>query len=244
MTRMAIPPFEEGAEFWNLTIERFLNPRLASCRCKCGTLVRVRRCQWAAGIKRSCGCVNYCGVHLKKHGGCSADSSRLMRQLHTRWQDIKKRCTNPKIKSYPDYGGRGIKISDKWLDFLTFYSDIVALPEMAGLEEIPPELSIDRIDNNGHYEPGNVRLATRAEQSRNTRNNVFVTINGETKIVKDWCRVYGISQSRVSNRIASGWPIEEAITTPKILCRKGRKHRNRRGNYRVIRDQSEKTTIS
>lgn len=94
------------------------------------------------------------------------------------WQDMRRRCLNPKRRDYARYGGRGIKVCDRWASFATFLADMGPRPS--------PKHSLDRIDNLGHYEPGNCKWATAAEQTRNRRSNLHVTIDGVTKVAADW----------------------------------------------------------
>lgn len=124
------------------------------------------------------------------------------------WHAIKQRCSNPKHPSYKDYGARGISICDRWNDsFYNFLADRGPRPSS--------NHSIDRINNNGNYEPGNCRWATHAEQARNKRTNSLVTINGKTMCVTDWCEHYKISTNVVFTRIYKlKWDIERAITEP------------------------------
>lgn len=123
------------------------------------------------------------------------------------WVGIKTRCLNPNDHGYPRYGGRGITICERWRDsFEAFLADVGRRPS--------PGHSIDRIDVNGHYEPGNVRWATPLEQSNNKRNNRTVTFQGVTRSVPDWARELGLTYATLKQRLRSGWPVEQAFTTP------------------------------
>ena len=95
-----------------------------------------------------------------------------------------QRCDNPKCKSYPRYGGRGIEICDRWYDFANFIED---------MGERPPGTSLDRIDNDGNYEPGNCRWATPKEQAQNMSTNINITIGGQTKCLAEWARCANLS---------------------------------------------------
>lgn len=97
------------------------------------------------------------------------------------WTDMQTRCYNPKSIGYKNYGGRGITVCARWLaSFADFLSDVGPRPS--------PKYTIDRMDNNGNYEPGNVRWATRLEQANNRRTNIRITIGSETRTLREWCR--------------------------------------------------------
>lgn len=124
------------------------------------------------------------------------------------WTGIRKRCHNPKDHLYPYYGGRGIFMCEAWrASYEKFVQDVGRKPG--------PEFSLDRKDNERGYEPGNVRWATDAEQRRNKRSNVYATLNGETRILKDWAELYGVPYKRVHQRVrVHGWSLERALTAP------------------------------
>lgn len=122
--------------------------------------------------------------------------------------DMKRRCYNPEEKFYKDYGGRGIKVCDEWMDKKEGHSNFQKWAVENGWEE---GRSIDRIDVNGNYEPSNCRWATPEEQANNRRNNNYVTINGVTKTTSEWARQIGISQNAFTGRINSGWTGEELL---------------------------------
>jgi hypothetical protein len=120
------------------------------------------------------------------------------------YYSARSRCLQPNIKSYPFYGGRGIKFRFK--SFEEFFDDIGFAPT--------PEHTLDRINTNGHYEPGNVRWATLQEQNENHGICHKITIGGVTKTMTAWCRHFGINRSAVRSRIRRGWDEVSAITTP------------------------------
>ena len=108
-------------------------------------------------------------------------------RLYREWQQMKSRCTNPNYKFYSYYGGRGIK------------------------------LTLDRISQNGNYEPSNCRWVSRKVQQNNTRRCRYYTINGDTKTISEWSRIYGVPVERTRQRVVDrGWDIEKALTTPKL----------------------------
>lgn len=124
---------------------------------------------------------------------------------------MKERCYEPSVKSYWDYGGRGITVCDKWLyDFPAFLAD---------MGPCPPGMTIDRIDNDRGYGPGNCRWATDVEQANNTRRNRRVAFDGETMTVTEWSRRLGVSTHCIVGRLSRGWPTERALTTPAVVGR-------------------------
>jgi hypothetical protein len=120
------------------------------------------------------------------------------------YYDIVRRCTNPAFKHYRHYGGRGIL--NKFESFEAFYAEVGGRPGK-GYE-------LDRIDNDGHYEPGNVRWATKAQNNRNKRTSVFVTHNGITKCLAAWAEEAGLSRSTFGERLKLGWSMDRALTAP------------------------------
>ncbi len=128
---------------------------------------------------------------------------------YTAWKHMVHRCTRPGDPGWPQYGARGIKVTPEWIGeggFARFLTYIGHRPS--------PEHSLDRIDNDGHYEPGNVRWTTRYVQSRNTRRNVWLTYNGRTLCIADWARETGIAIVAIRGRLRRGWSVEEALGTP------------------------------
>jgi len=126
---------------------------------------------------------------------------------------MKYRCLAPTCKHYKNYGGRGIKVCDRWLNsFENFLLDMGRKPS--------PKHSIDRIDVNGDYEPSNCRWATDGEQMRNIRNNVILTINGISKCATDWAIDMGLSPLLVLDRKRKGWLDKDCIIPTKKLRRK------------------------
>ncbi len=122
------------------------------------------------------------------------------------WCHLKERCLNPNCKNYDDYGGRGIKVCDEWKDdFAAFYNHVGDKPSS--------EHSIHRIENDGNYEPGNVKWATAEEQNRDKRTTIWLEFRGKTKSLPDWCDELGLDASTIRARIqAYGWDTERALT--------------------------------
>ena len=130
-------------------------------------------------------------------------------RLHTIWHSMYCRCNYPSTNGYKNYGGRGIKICKEWTDkengFVNFYNWAIN----NGYSE---NLTLDRINIDGDYEPSNCKWETPKNQSNNRRNNVFIEFNGKTKTAKQWCDEYGIIQTTFNDRIKRGWTIEQALT--------------------------------
>jgi hypothetical protein len=117
------------------------------------------------------------------------------------------RCKNKSQVGYKNYGGRGISVCKRWLTFDNFFADIGKRPSS--------KHSLERINNDGNYEPINCRWATRKEQASNTRRNVFITFAGETLTIYQWAKKTGIAWTTLYNRLyRSKWPIEYALTKP------------------------------
>lgn len=120
------------------------------------------------------------------------------------WACMKDRCKNRKTRCYSLYGGRGISVCRRWSEsFEAFLED---------MGECPGDMSLDRIDNNGNYEPGNCRWVSTAQQNRNTRRTRLITWNGETLCIADWSARTGIHRATIWLRLKNGWSIGDALT--------------------------------
>lgn len=173
---------------------------LWECECSCSnhTHVIVQGANLRNGNTKSCGCLGKENFNRYKHG-----------YRHTRlygvWCAMKSRCFNQNNKNYHNYGGRGITVCDEWSnDFMNFYNWAIS----NGYQE---NLTIDRIEVNGDYEPFNCRWTTFEVQANNTRANKYITYNNETLTQAQWDRKTGLP---ISERIERGWSIEKAFNTP------------------------------
>lgn len=119
-----------------------------------------------------------------------------------RWRNMMARCTNPSTPNYHRYGGRGIKVCERWQTFENFYADMGPCPE---------GMSLDRIDNDGPYSPENCRWATRAEQQDNTERSIKVWLDGEFVPLKEACLRVGLSYNTAHNRVKNGWTPQQAV---------------------------------
>lgn len=141
--------------------------------------------------------------------GCAGTHNMSDTVLYSRWCDMKRRCYNKQNKRYSNYGGRGIKVCDEWKNnFESFY--IWAVNN--GFQQ---NLSLDRIDVNGDYEPNNCRWSNAYTQMNNTSRNHYLTVNGETKTISEWGREKGINPDVIKDRLTRlHWSAEEAVSIP------------------------------
>lgn len=139
--------------------------------------------------------------HKRKHGQCLKSCAS---PAYKTWTHMIQRCTNPDNQAYKDYGGRGISICDRWMIFETFYED---------MGERPESTSLDRINVNGNYEPGNCRWATQEVQHNNKRSNVYLEYEGERLSIAQLSRKTGMSKNIIKYRVMhKGMSVEEAIS--------------------------------
>ena len=158
------------------------------CKCDCGTNKTVRAADLKNGRVLSCGC--YRKERATKHG---LKHDRLYRI----WVAMRQRCNNPKNDGFEYYGGRGIKVCNEWDDFKTFN-------EWSMSHGYADNLTIDRIDVNGNYEPSNCRWVLEVVQGSNKRNNVFLEFNGETHTLSEWAKKLGINRNTIDTRYKAG----------------------------------------
>lgn len=178
------------------------------CVCECGNYGIIDGVNLRSGASKSCGCLSRERARktLYKHGHAGE-------RIYYEWTRMKARCYNKHTYNYCDYGGRGIAMCDEWRD--SFESFL----EWANSSGYKDNLSLDRIDVNGNYEPSNCRWATPKEQSNNRRNNIFIEIDGEKKTLKQWCEFYGVDYKLVHARIKyRGWNPVDAILYRRQFC--------------------------
>lgn len=169
------------------------------CVCDCGSIVPRFRLALIHGINKSCGC----GFRISQHSGRKENTSNHV--VRCVWDGIKARCYNRRNPHYMNYGGRGIKMCTRWrFNFKNFLNDMGKRPD---------GYTIERIDNDGDYEPKNCRWATRKDQVRNCRQSCFVNFNGKKVFLKDACLSSGLNYKSVHYRIRKlGWTPQEALT--------------------------------
>lgn len=171
--------------------------RKALFKCDCGSEYEARIGHVKNGNTISCGCFNDKNkiTHNSSH-----------HYLYATWRNMIARCTNASYPSFDHYGGRGITVCDEWVESpMAFFNDIGDRPSN--------NYSIDRIDNNGNYEPSNMRWASAMCQARNRRNNRMIEFNGIEMCITEWGNKLKINESTLRKRINLGWSIERTLTT-------------------------------
>lgn len=180
---------------------RYVGGSKYECRCCCGIKKKVAGWDLRSGRSQSCGCLvrERNRVLSTKHGGHGTYEYGI-------WKGMRSRCYNRSHQDYRLYGGRGIKVCERWSDFANFLSDVGRCPN--------PSLSIERIDNDGDYEPGNVRWATAKDQARNRRTNRRLEFRGRSLTLIEWAEVSGVPYDTVRARADRGWSAEDILTVP------------------------------
>lgn len=175
------------------------------CLCDCGQHTTVESSSLRSGHTQSCGC--YSLEVARKKGKANATHGMTHTSEYGTWYTMRNRCENPKATGYRIWGGRGIKVCDRWQKFENFFADMGPRPS--------PKHSIDRIDNDGDYCPENCRWATWTEQMNNKRTNRYITYQGVTHSLSEWSRVLGIKYTTLKQRIYKRkWSIERAFSSP------------------------------
>lgn len=175
------------------------------CRCDCGAEKLFATSDLKSGRVHSCGCL------LREMYAKKAQNKITNIRLHYIYLSIKKRCFNPNSKAYKNYGARGITMCKEWSDTKTGYRAFEAWSLEHGYKQ---GLSIDRINNDGNYEPSNCRWATNYEQSNNKRTNHIITVNEKQYTLRQAQDVFHIPSDRIRCRLKAGWPVEKAVFAP------------------------------
>lgn len=178
------------------------NSVLWECLCDCGNTAILRAALLKNGHTKSCGCLQ----RERASKACTTHGMRFSPEWRT-WRHIKDRCYNPNTERYPHYGGRGIKVCDRWLNsFENFYADMGKKPE---------GYSIERINIDGDYSPENCKWIALRDQANNKKNNKFVTFKGKTQTVAQWAEELGFNKQTLYSRLNGyGWSVEKSLTTP------------------------------
>lgn len=176
------------------------------CRCECGVESLIKEWNLRKGITQSCGCLKI--EVTRRRSTTHGDSTRKAPASEYRiWHSMIARCHNPRAQAYGSYGGRGIKVCDRWREsYVTFLADMGRRPSL--------QHSLERQDNDGPYAPGNVVWATTGEQARNRRHVRLYELDGERLCIKDWAGRYGLTGAQLAPRLARGWDLRRALTTP------------------------------
>lgn len=188
--------------FWTVLEKGDVGPYGAvywKCRCECGAVKEVLAGLLRSGSSRSCGC------NRARHGYSQTPTGAA-------WYGMRQRCYNPNDKNYSSYGGRGIEVCKRWQEsFENFFAD---------MGEAPKGLTLDRIEVDGNYEPGNCRWATRQTQQRNRRNNPRVNHEGKSVTLVELAERYGITLRALRFRLANNWDLNRALETPVRLTKR------------------------
>lgn len=200
-----------GAKFGRLTVQDIVRrgrKTFCKCQCSCGSIKQVRADHLTRGRILSCGCLRaeLSGSRNRTHGMSHATE-------YVCWSRMIDRCTNVNSKDYALYGGRGISVCESWLSFSGFIADMGQRPSS--------DHSIERVRNDGNYEPGNCRWATRKEQARNKRSTRFITAFGQRMSLSEWAEKLCMSADLIRSRIdVLGLEPEVAMTMKKYSRRR------------------------
>ena len=178
--------------------------RYWKCKCDCGNYTIVCASQLLSGKTKSCGCLR---KQIARENAIKTHTTHHFTQtrLYDIWRSMKKRCYLKTHMHYSSYGARGIKICEEWKnDFISFYN-------WAMENGYRDDLTIDRIDVNGNYEPNNCRWATIKQQQNNKRNNIFLTYEGKTKSIYEWSNITGIKYCTIWWRYRHNWNINKIL---------------------------------
>lgn len=194
-----------GRKFGRLTVVEYAGSDNGhgskwKCICDCGSTKVIRAKNLKGGV-HSCGCLNL--EKLSQRATHGKTNTRIYRI----WKQMRHRCHKPYSSGFVKYGRKGISVCDEWRNsFQAFY-------DWAMANGYTDELTIDRIDNAGNYEPSNCRWASIATQANNKSNNRHLTFNGKTQTIAEWSDEVGIRRATLYKRISDGWTTERALTT-------------------------------
>ena len=191
-----------GLRFGYLEAVKFMPPRKWLCLCDCGQEIEVFTDNLTRNHTRSCGCKKGKMITISK-----TQVAKHSHKIRTAWNNMKSRCFKLKDPRYIWYGGRGITVCERWLDIDNFYADMGDAPTI--------KHSIDRIDNNGNYEPENCKWSTQKEQCNNQRRVKLYKYEGKEHSIKEWSEIKNVPYGSLQQRIYKlKWSFEKAICTP------------------------------
>lgn len=172
------------------------------CKCECGAIISTRGSSLRSGHTKSCGCFHLEDLIARK---IRATHGKEGTRIYRIWQGVKNRCLNQNEPAYKKYGGRGITVCEEWKNnFQAFYNWAME----SGYQD---NLTIDRINNDGNYEPSNCRWTTAKIQANNRRSNRIVEYNGENITLSELSEKTGVPYGRIAHRLYRGWSVEEAV---------------------------------
>ena len=180
------------------------------CKCDCGIEVNVCCASLEKGNTKSCGCIHRMFLE-KLHKDINIKHNRSHTRLYNIWRGMKQRCYVENSIFYKNYGGRGITVCDEWLNKKDGFANFYKWAINNGYKD---ELTLDRKNNNGNYEPLNCRWTTNIIQSNNKRNNVTITYKNETRSIAEWSRLYDLPYYIIWARFKRGWTANDIFTKP------------------------------
>ncbi len=181
------------------------------CQCECGNEVLVYG--WQFGTIHSCGC-----LAREKSAERKRTHGRSKTRLMPIWLSMKQRCLNPHSRAYKNYGARGITVCDEWLNSFEAFEKW-AIENGYDENALRGECTLDRIDNNGNYEPSNCRWIAMSKQQRNKRTNRLITYKNETLSIAEWSRKLGIPYATIRGRLNAGKRMDEVLSTSRVKYR-------------------------
>ncbi len=199
----------EGKKYGRLTVisKDSTNNKKWICECECGKVKSIWQSNLTTGRTLSCGCLasEITARRNYKHGGSKE-------RLYEVWENMRKRCSNPKNNRYKNYGGKGVKVCDEWQEYKVFREWAYA----TGYDEFAEygQCTIERIDVGGNYEPSNCTWKTIKEQCYNRTSNKILTYNGKSQTLTEWENEIGCGKYIIGNRLRKGWTVEEALSIP------------------------------
>lgn len=189
-------------------IERLEDKRFCRCLCDCGKEHVAFYGNVKRGLTKSCGCLR--AEDSRAKGKRCITHGKKGSKVYRVWQQMKDRCLNVRQVNYQDYGGRGINVSESWLNFVNFYKD---------MGDVPEGMQLDRIDNNRGYSKDNCRWSSRKEQANNRRSNLRLEMDGSMHTLREWCDMFGFTSvsgySLVRERLKRGWSLRESLENKK-----------------------------
>jgi hypothetical protein len=180
------------------------NHSVWECLCDCGKTAFVPVGCLSTGKTKSCGCLK-----LERSSFLNRTHGKSRSPEYRNWCAMKERCNREAHKNYGDYGGRGIRVCDRWeSSFENFLTDMGTRPT--------PRSTVERIDSDKGYSPENCRWAEMDEQQRNKRNTVRIVFNGERKSIGEWAQLLGVTVNFITKRLYRGWSPHDALSVPKL----------------------------